>query len=316
MRRVIAEQLNPHFGYFYTAGATRHRSSTKFQELEIVDTDELGKVMLLDDVTQVAVRNEWMYHEPMVHPALTAVDHPNRVLVIGAGDGGIVREVLRHNPQRVVHAELDGGVVECCREHLPEISQGCWDDPRVDLQIGDGRQWVETSSETFDAAIMDMTDPFGPSTMLYTHEFFSSVKARLTTDGCFTMHAESPISRPQAYQQILRTLGSVWQHVTVFHVYIQMYAVQWAVAVAADHNRLAELAADAIDQRLAERGITGLHLYDGRSHHGMQAGFPWIRELEAKAAAVPVVTDAEPTFIDEIDINQGMRAFTIMPSDA
>ena len=100
MTRVIAEQLNPHFGYFYTVGETLHRGQTGFQELEIVQSKELGKVMLLDGITQVGVANEWMYHEPMVHPALTTHENPDRVLVIGAGDGGIVREVLRHNPSR------------------------------------------------------------------------------------------------------------------------------------------------------------------------------------------------------------------------
>ena len=125
------------------------------------------------------------------------------------------------------------------------------------------------------------------------------------------MHAESPVSRLKRTSN-LRTLGSVWEHVAVFHVYIQMYAVQWAIAVASDRNDLTTLAAEEIDRRLAERDIAGLHLYDGASHHGMQVGYPWIRQLEADSADVPIVTDADPTFIDEIDINNGMTTVRLV----
>lgn len=304
MTRFVAEYLNPHFGYFYTVRESIHRTRTDYQDLEIVETEELGRVMLLDQVTQVATRNDWLYHEPMVHPALTAHPAPRAVCVVGGGDGGIVREALKHGPERVVHAELDGGVVEACRRFMPSVHGGCWDDPRVELVIGDGRRAIEEGDEPFDAVIMDMTDPFGPSTMLYTREFFQAVKRRLRDgDGRFVMHAESPISRPRAYQQILGTLGAVWSHVHVFYVYIEMYAVLWSIAVAGDDDREATIAREELAGRLARRGIDGLQVYTPDTHHAMQAAFPFVTRLRERAGELPVVTDAAPRFEDEIDLN-------------
>lgn len=303
--RYFAERLNPNFGYFYRLGDTVHQEHTGFQDLEIVETPEMGRVMLLDKITQVAENRDWLYHETMVHPALTAHPNPNNVCVIGAGDGGIMREVLKHNPQQAVQAELDGRVIEVCKEYLPSISDGAFDDPRVRLEIGDGRQYIETAKDVFDTVIMDMTDPFGPSTMLYTQDFFQAIKARLRDDnGTFVMHAESPISRPIAYQQILATLGSVYEHVTVCYIYIQMYAVLWAVAIASDSDAPATISEADIARRLGERNVGPLQVYTPASHHSMQVTYPFIQQLRDAASDLPIITDAAPTFKDEIDINQ------------
>lgn len=303
--RYLVERLNPQFGYFYTIRETLHRGRTSFQDCEVVDTEEFGRVLLLDGITQVGERNEYLYHEPMVHPALTSHPDPCRVCVIGGGDGGIVREVLRHRPERVVHVELDGGVVETCRSHLPSISQGCWERDEVELVVDDGRKWIETTDEPFDVVIMDMTDPFGPSTMLYTREFFQAVKRRLAdARGLFVMHAESPMTRPRAYQQICRTLAEVWSHQHLFYVYIEMYATLWAVSVSCDHDAPARLDIRELATRLGSRGIGDLRCYTPATHHAMQVEFPFISELRAAAGHLPAVTDQHPRFVDEIDLNR------------
>lgn len=300
MREYFCERLNPNFGYFYTVKEHLHKEQTAFQELEIIDTEEFGRVMLLDKITQVGEKNEYLYHEPMVHPALTAHPNPQSVCVIGAGDGGIMREVLKHNPKLAVQCELDPAVIDACKKYLPNISQGAFDQPNCRLQIGDGRKYIEETDDVFDTVIMDMTDPFGPSTMLYTKEFFQAIKNRLRDDhGSFVMHCESPIARPVAYQQILRTLSDVYRYQHVVYIYIQMYSVLWSVVISSDNEHIPQTSIDVIEQRLQQRGIAGLKVYNGASHHAMQVEYPFITDIRAQAAQMPVITDAQTTFQDE-----------------
>ncbi len=300
MRQYFCERLNPNFGYFYTVKNSLHKEQTQFQELEIIDTEEFGKVMLLDKITQVGEKNEYLYHEPMVHPALCAHPDPQSVCVIGAGDGGIMREVLRHNPSLAVQCELDPAVIDACKKYLPEISQGAFDNPNCRLQIGDGRKYIEETDDVFDTVIMDMTDPFGPSTMLYTQEFFQSIKNRLRDDnGYFVMHCESPIARPVAYQQILKTLKQVYKYQHVVYIYIQMYSVLWSIVISSDNENVPNISTDEISKRLAARGIENLKAYSPEVHHAMQVEYPYIQELRQGVDALPAITDAATTFQDE-----------------
>jgi spermidine synthase len=272
--------------------------------MEIVETKEFGRVLLLDGVTQVAQKLEQLYHEPMVHIALTSHPDPKDVLIIGAGDGGILREVLKHPVDQAVMAELDGGVVEFCDRLMPEINQGAFKDKRYQLEVGDGRKYVETTDKKFDAVIMDMTDPFGPSAMLYTREFFGHVKDTFKDrNGLFVMHTESPISRPNTFKQCIRTLDSVFTHRRTFYLYIQMYAVLWTVTVCSDGVDPALIPPVELAKRLAARGISGLQVYSPATHHSMLVEFPFVAKLVEESKDVPIITDANPKVIDDIDIN-------------
>jgi spermidine synthase len=306
MARFITERLNPHFGYFYSVEKTLHQGKTEWQSMEIVETKEFGRVLLLDGVTQVAQKYEFLYHEPMVHPALVSHPDPKDVLIIGAGDGGILREALKHPLNSAVMAELDGGVVDFCKKLMPEINQGAFADKRFRLEVGDGRKFVETTADKYDAVIMDMTDPFGPSVMLYTKEFFQKVKATFRDPrGLFVMHTESPITRPNTFKQCLRTLGDVFKYRRTFYLYIQMYATLWSITVCSDSIDAAAISPLEIGNRLAARRISGLQAYSPATHHGMLAEFPFVAEIARGAANVPPITDANPKVLDEIDINRG-----------
>ncbi len=303
--RYIVERLNPDFGFFVRAGRTLQTAQTRHQRLEIVESEEFGKVLLLDGVTQVASRHEFIYHEPMVHPALAAHPRCEDVLIIGGGDGGILRQVLRYRSVRkAVLAELDEGVIAFSDKYLPEVNGGAFRDTRVRTEIGDGRAFVERTDEIFDAVIMDMTDPFGPSALLYTREFFRAVKARFRDeDGIFVMHTESPITRPRTFQQCLRTLADVFRYRRTMTVFIPMYAVLWSVTICSDSIDVAALTPAEIDARLKERGVTGLDCYTGATHQAMLTVMPFLRELIDDANAVSPITDAFPRFLDEIDLN-------------
>lgn len=298
-RQLYVEALNPYFGYFYTVKKSIKSSKTKYQEIELIDTDEFGHVLLLDDITQVATRNDFLYHEPMVHPALCAHPKPENVLVIGGGDGGILKEVVKYPAvKKIVLAELDDGVVEFSKKYLKDMHQGSFHDPRIEIQITDGRKFTEEHPKQFDVIIMDMTDPFGPSKMLYTKNFFNIVKKALRNDsGIFVMHSESPIARPQAFSCIQKTLNSVFDNVHPFYLYIQMYAILWSITVCSPKTNIGSINPTLIDKRLAKYEITDLKAYCGTTHHSMQVAFPYISQILKRGARI--ITDKNPDFPDD-----------------
>ncbi|MBN2036628.1 MAG: polyamine aminopropyltransferase [Chitinispirillaceae bacterium] len=298
-RLFFAEACNPYFGYFFTAKKTLVKKRTRYQELQLVDTDEFGKVLLLDNIIQVAEKNDFHYHEPMVHPALCSHPHPQSVLVIGAGDGGVLREVLKYPcVRRIDLAELDTEVIAFSKKYLFRVNGGAFRDPRVHVHITDGRCFTKDHPHTYDIIIMDMTDPLGPSTLLYTREFFRLVKkAFKNRDSLFVMHSESPISQPKAFACIQKTLRSVFNSVLPLYTYVQMYGVLWSVTLCASHAYAAQIKAARLNRKLARYGIRNLKLYTGSTHHAMQCPFPYIQRLLRSPARI--ITDANPAFPNE-----------------
>jgi len=298
-RCIYAEALNPYFGYFYTVKKTLARIKTKYQSLQLLDTDEFGKVLLLDNITQAADRNDCHYHEPMVHPALCSHPRPESVLVIGGGDGGILREVLKYPCVKLVElAELDDGVIRFSKKYLPKIHGGAFRDPRVRINVTDGRTFVEGHRRRFDVIIMDMTDPSGPSAMVYTKEFFGAVKnAFRNRNGIFVMHSESPVTRPAAFSCIQKTLRASFPHVTPFYSYIQMYATLWSMTLCSQDDRAARITAKVVDAKLTHYGIRGCNVYSGATHVSLRTPFPYIAQL--LRAEARIITDANPEFPDD-----------------
>jgi spermidine synthase len=294
------EWLNERFGYFYSIRKRLKSCATAYQKLELVETDEFGRVLILDGITQIAEKNEFQYHEPMVHPALCTHPDPRRVLVIGAGDGAILREVLKYpRVESVDLAELDEGVIAFSKKYLTSVHRGAFGDKRVRVHIVDGRKFVEESPGCFDVVIMDMTDPFGPSKFLYTRDFFASVKKSFRSSrGVFSMHTESPITRPRTFACIQKTLGSVFRHVRPLYVYIQMYAVLWSITAASDASDMAAVSPAAIDKKLAMNRVRGLRMYNGNVHRAFQTPYPFIADILRQKTRV--ITDKHPDVPDDI----------------
>jgi spermidine synthase len=294
------EWLNDDFGFFYTIKKRLRFGATKYQTLELVDSNEFGRVLILDGITQAAQRGECYYHEPMVHPAMCTHPSPRKVLVIGAGDGGIIKEVLKYPCVRSVDlAELDEGVISFSRKYLPSIHQGAFDDPRVRIHITDGRKFVEKNPKSFDVVIMDMTDPFGPAKLLYTKNFFISVqRSFIDKRGVFVMHTESPVARPRTFACIQHTLGSVFSHVRPLYAYIHMYATLWSITVSSAGSNMASVGRAEVDKRLARYKIRDLRYYTGRIHDAAQVSWPLLDALLKKRSRV--LTDKHPDIPDDI----------------
>lgn len=300
IKNLHFEDLNKNYGFYYRNGKSILSDKSEFQKIDILKTGAFGKTLKLDGITQVGEKGEVFYHEPMVHLPMLAHSKPEKVLVIGGGDGGINREVLKYQSVKsLVHVDLDEKVVKLCKKHLSKVSKGCWDDPRTKLIIEDGRKFLTKTSNAFDVVIMDMTDPFGPSAALYTREFFMLVKKSLRNKkGIFCMHSESPIIRPEAFNSIHQTLSKVFKHVCPWYVYIQMYGTYWSFAVCSNKVSLKDKKTRAIDKKIKKIKLKNLEVISGETYTAFQKEMPVIQKLRKNKSA-KIITDADFKFSDE-----------------
>ncbi|WP_413735209.1 polyamine aminopropyltransferase [Sodalis sp. RH21] len=180
------ETLHDHFGQYFNVDNILYREKTAHQDLVIFENAAFGRVMALDGVVQTTERDEFIYHEMMAHVPLIAHGNAKKVLIIGGGDGGMLREVSRHpGVEEIVMVEIDAGVITFCRQYLPRHNAGSFDDPRFRLVIDDGVNFVSDTGETFDAIISDCTDPIGPGSSLFTSDFYQGCARCLNAGGIF-----------------------------------------------------------------------------------------------------------------------------------
>ncbi len=180
------ETLHADRGQYFSVGEMLYHEKTAYQELMIFDNAAAGRVMALDGVVQTTEHDEFIYHEMMVHVPLLAHARAESVLIIGGGDGGILREVCRHPQiQKITMVEIDIAVIELCRNYLPGHSNGAYEDPRFRLIISNAADFVHQSDEKFDVIISDSTDPIGPGKSLFSADFYQNCASRLRDGGIF-----------------------------------------------------------------------------------------------------------------------------------
>ncbi|MCB9569027.1 MAG: polyamine aminopropyltransferase [Myxococcales bacterium] len=191
-----------------------HRGESEYQKIDVFDSEVFGRVLALDGVLNASERAEFFYHEMLVHPAMVTAAAARRVLIIGGGDGGTAREVLRHpTVEEVVMVEIDGAVVDACRRHLGAIGSA-WEDPRLELIIGDGAAYVAREElAPFDVILLDGTDPEGPGEVLYENYFYSQCRARLAPGGVFAIQSASPFLMREVFLRAQRRLRAVFADV-------------------------------------------------------------------------------------------------------
>jgi len=294
----IRENISAYSGVYFTVKEHLASMQTQYQKAEFVDTETYGKAMLLDECMQVTERWEYRYHEPLVHPSMLTSPSPKRVLLIGGGDGGSLREILRYKSvESVDFAELDPDVVAFSKKYFPSIHCGAFDDPRVSFHYGDGRAFVESAAEkSYDIIIMDMTDPVGPAGGLYTAEFFSMVKKLFRDkDAIFSMHGESPVAWPEASACIGATLSAAFANVSTAVCYVPMYGTLWSFKYASDSAVPKLSDCDIIEKRQAERLNEPLIIVNKEMWPALFAKDPVIIEAESHPLR-RVITDSDPVF--------------------
>ncbi len=212
------------------------RIKSKYQEILILETPEFGKMLVLDGLVQTTERDEFIYHEMLVHPGLLAHPNPERVLVIGGGDGGSVREALKHPTVKEVHlCEIDEEVIIASEKYLPSISEKLRD-PKVKIFIEDGNAFLEEKKNYYDVIIMDSSDPVGASEVLFSKDFYEKVKASLRKDGIMVAQTESPLLQEEYFKNAVSEIKKVFRNVGVYLAYVPTYpSGMWSFTIASDY---------------------------------------------------------------------------------
>lgn len=257
MTRWIDETLHPAWRVSLKADRILFEERTAHQHLVVFDNAQFGRVMMLDGVVQLSTADEYMYHEMMAHVPLLALDAARRVLIIGGGDGGVLREVLKHGVSHVTLCELDRTVIDVSLAHLPEISAGAFDDPRTRIVIADGVKFVAETDERFDAIIVDSTEPIGPAAVLFTEGFFAGCARILERPGIMITQNGLPFAHPDHLAASARLLTRLFADAAPYLVGQPCYfGGPFALAFAANDAALRQLPPAALDERFAAAGVT------------------------------------------------------------
>ena len=221
------------------------RVETKFQTIEIVDTECFGKVLLLDGHVQLAMLDERAYHESLVHIPLLSLASPRSALVVGGGDGGVLRELIKHKGlERIDMVEIDEGVVETCRGFLPEVSDGGFDDPRVKLHIADAFGFMKEVREPYDMMVLDITDVYegedgALSEQLFTAEFYQDCRRALASGGLLVTQADNHVFCPYSMEGIFAALGPHFERLGSYQAVVPSFGGFSAYVWASDRAEIA-----------------------------------------------------------------------------
>ncbi len=279
MAERIFERLTESSGVWFD-GTLVERRQTPFQLLEVYDTPDLGRIFRLDGYNMTSEKDEFLYHENLVHPAAIAHPAPRRALVIGGGDGGSAEELLKHGTMELVHmAELDPEVIEVSRARFGAVHRGAFDDPRLKVTVGDGLAYLRATSVRYDLVAMDLTDPVGPAVELYSPATFGLARGALAEGGALVLHVGSPFSHPARVRETLASLRQVFRVVAPYFVHIPLYGALWGFACASDSLDPRALAPEEAERRLAGRGVSALRCYNGEVHRALFALPNYVREL-------------------------------------
>ena len=213
MERWVEETLHRGFRVRLSADRVLFDSETEHQRLIIFENSDFGRVMMLDSIVQLTTKDEFVYHEMMSHVPLFAHGRAKKALIVGGGDGGVLREALRHPElEQVTLCEIDRGVIDLCRQYFPEISAGAYDNPRSRIVIADGTKFVADTEERFDVIMVDSTDPIGPGAVLFTREFYADCRRRRAQakHRLFRRDVSGCLRLPRHHAELFRRPDVVW----------------------------------------------------------------------------------------------------------
>jgi spermidine synthase len=270
-----------HAGYHQRLEIERvlFESKTGHQELVIFENSFFGRVLALDGIVQTTERDEFFYHEMLVHVPVLAHGNAKRVLIIGGGDGGSLREVLRHPVDTATLVELDRTVIDLCREYMPALGNGAFDDPRTELIIGDGLKFVAETERMFDVIIVDSTDPVGPGAVLFTAQFYRDCKRCLAAGGVLVTQNGVPFFQGDEVRTTWMRLGRIFGDVGFYTVPVPTYVggpmtLGWAT----DNPELRRTRVETLADRYRSAGLQTRY-YTAEVHVAAFALPPYITDL-------------------------------------
>ncbi|MFY0579788.1 hypothetical protein ACN28S_41015 [Cystobacter fuscus] len=267
-----------------------HTERSQFQKIEVLETAGYGVGLFSDGRIQHVAGDEYIYSETIIHPAaLLLGDHCKRALIVGGGPGGAIRELLRHRSiETITQVEIDPTMIDVSRRFFPHISQGCWEDPRVRLEIADISDFLARNGERFDLIIYDVSEPMKdtPASNLFSSVFFTKIRAHLSERGIFVTWAGSvgPRSHELA-ASIHRAMETAFPHVMRYVCSTQSYGTSWLTLGGSNHPyEPLQLGRDAVDRAIADHIQGTLRFYDGTTHLHM---FNLPKDVRAALAQAP-----------------------------
>jgi spermidine synthase len=281
---VLTEYLTEDSGIFVKSTREFERFKSPYQTVEVHDTQSYGKLFRLDGHFMTSEKDEFFYHENLVHVAAMAHPAPESALIIGGGDGGSAEELLKYPTMKAVTlVEIDLAVVDIARKYFGEIHRGALNDPRLRLIVEDGLAHVRSTAGTYDIIVLDLTDPGGPSEPLYDADFYRACSARLNPTGAMTLHIGSPIAHPERIRKVMANLRATFAVVVPYLTSIPLYGGLWMMACASSTLNPSYLTSLEADRRVATRRILDLRYYNGDMHRSSFSLPNFVRDLVAPA---------------------------------
>lgn len=285
--RWIEETFHRHWRVALKADEVLYEIKTDHQHLVIFTNATWGTVLMLDGVCQLTTSDEFVYHEMMAHVPLMMLEKPKRVLVVGGGDGGVLREVLKHpSVTKATLCEIDRTVVDTALRYFPEVPGKVFDDPRADLVIGDGLEYVAKTAEKFDCIIVDSSEPIGPSAVLHTPAFFADCRRALADGGILVTQNGLPFLFPEHLAGTTQVFASMFKRVAPYLCTQPCYfGGPFALNLATDTPSLTMVDIKTLAKRLKKRRIADLRYWTPAVHAG---AFALPRHLEGVVTAAVV----------------------------
>ncbi|BFH71830.1 MAG: polyamine aminopropyltransferase [Paenibacillus dendritiformis] len=223
MELWFTEKQTESFGITAKIRETYVNEQTPFQHLTMLETEEFGRMLVLDGMVMTTVKDEFVYHEMVAHPALVTHPNPRKVLVVGGGDGGVMREIMKHpSVEKAVLVDIDGKVIEYSKKYLPEIACEL-DNPRVEVQVNDGYMHILNSKNEYDVIMVDSTEPVGPAAPLFERGFYQGIYDALKEDGLFVAQTDNPWFKADLIQKVNRDVKEIFPIVRVYAANIPTY---------------------------------------------------------------------------------------------
>jgi spermidine synthase len=279
---VLTEYLTDDSGVFVRSLREFECFQTPYQTVEVHDTKSFGKLFRLDGHLMTSEKDEFFYHENLVHVAAITHPAPKTALIIGGGDGGSAEELLKYQTiKSVTLVEIDLAVLDIARKYFAGVHHGALLDPRLTVKVEDGLAFVRGATDTYDLIVLDLTDPGGASEPLYGAEFYRTCAARLNPTGAMTLHIASPVAHPERVRAAMANLRAVFSVVIPYLVSIPLYGGLWMMACASPTLNPAYLTPLEANRRIATRGIRDLQYYNGEVHRASMALPNFVRDLVA-----------------------------------
>lgn len=254
-------------------------SDTDHQRLVVFENGRFGRVLTLDGVVQTTEGDNAIYHEMLTHVPVLAHGYAKDILIIGGGDGGMAREVLKHSTvERVTMVEIDAGVVDFSNTYLPQLSQGAFDDPRLELVIADGAAFVQETEKRFDVIIVDSTDPVGPGEVLFTDTFYGHAKRCLKPGGILVTQNGVPFMQGDELTNTMRAFKALFANWTCYTATIPTYAFGPMALGWGTDGDAGNLDLQTLQQRFEKSGLDPFY-YTPEVHMGAFALPGYIKKL-------------------------------------